>query len=74
LGGGGLGCWPVVVGAGVGQQVGDGLGCGVGDGGVDGHLVLAGVVDGLEVEGGEQPFGESFGGVGEDVPEGGQFV
>jgi hypothetical protein len=63
-----------VVGAGVGEQVYDGLGGGVGDGGVDGDLVFVAVVDGLDVEGGQQSFGESGGGVAEDVPEGGQFV
>jgi hypothetical protein len=63
-----------VVGAGVGEQVHDGLGGGIGDGGVDGDLVLVPVVDGLDVEDGQQSFGECGGGVGEDVPEGGQFV
>jgi hypothetical protein len=46
-----------VVGAGVGEQVADGLGGGVGEGGVDGDLVFVPVVDRLDVEGVQQPFG-----------------
>jgi hypothetical protein len=63
-----------VVGAGVGEQVCDGLGGGAGDGRVDGDLVLVAVVDGFDVEDGQQFFGQPGRGVGEDVPEGGQLV
>jgi hypothetical protein len=63
-----------VVGAGVGEQVYDGLGRGVGDGGVDGDLVLVAVVDGFDVEYGEQFFRQAGRGGGEDVPEHGQLV
>ena len=63
-----------MVGAGVGEQVVDGLGCGVGEGGVDGDLVLVPVVDGLDVECAEEPFGQAGGGVGEDVAQVRQFV
>jgi hypothetical protein len=59
----------VVVGAGVGQQVADGLGGGVGDGGVDGDLVFVPVVDGLDVEGGQEPFGQASRRAGEDVAQ-----
>ena len=41
---------------------------------MDGDLVLVAVVDGFDVEGGEESFGEGGGGAGEDVPQGGQFV
>ena len=41
---------------------------------MNGDLVFVAVVDGFDVEGGEQSFGECGGGAGEDVPEGGQFV
>ena len=51
------------------EQVVDGLGGGVGDGGVDGDLVFVPVVDGLNVEGGQEPFGQACGGAGEDVAQ-----
>jgi hypothetical protein len=63
-----------VVGAGVGDQVYDGLGRGAGDGGVDGDLMLVPVVDGFDVEDGQQFFGEGVWGAGEDVAEDGQLV
>jgi hypothetical protein len=63
-----------VVGAGVGEQVRQGLGGGAGDGGVNGDLVLVAIVDGLDVEGGEQFFRQRGRGVGENVPEDGQLV
>ena len=63
-----------MVGAGVGEQVFDGLGCCVGEGGVDGDLVFVPVVDGLDIERVEEPFGQVGGGVSEDVAQERQFV
>jgi len=36
--------------------------------------MLVPVVDGIDVEDGQEFFGECGGGAGEDVPQGGQFV
>jgi hypothetical protein len=63
-----------VVGARVGEQAFDGLRGGVGEGGVDGDLVFVPVVDRLDVEGVQQPFGQAGGGVGEDVAQVRQLV
>jgi hypothetical protein len=63
-----------VVGAGVEQQVAEGVGGGFGDGGVDGELVFVAVVDGVEVEDGQEPFDEAGWGVGDDVAQVGQLV
>jgi hypothetical protein len=71
----GCGCW---LGGGgdtrVGQELGDGVGGGVGDGDVDGDLVEFFGVDGSDVEGLEELFGQAVGGFGEDVAEDRQFV
>jgi hypothetical protein len=48
----------VGVGAGVVEQVLDGLGGGVGDGDPDGHLVLVGPVQDLDVQGGVEGFAD----------------
>ena len=60
--------------AGVSQEPGDGIWGGAGDGDADGDLAVLLAVDGLEVEGLEQLFGQAGGGAGEDVAEDGQGV
>jgi hypothetical protein len=63
-----------VVGAGVGYQVRYRLRGGIGDRRVDGHLMLVPIVDGLHVEGGQELFGQSGRGIGQDVAQDGQFI
>jgi hypothetical protein len=48
-------------GAGVGEELGDGVGGGVGDGDADGDLAVFLAVDGVEVEGLKQLFGQADG-------------